>query len=51
MKPVYTAEVAQEIGYQKFRPELHDWIFATAGCLVFVFGIVGLAAWFVPMLT
>lgn len=42
MKPVYSPEVAQELGYQKFSPELKDWIIATLGCLgaLATFGLV-----------
>ena len=34
MKPIFSPEAVQELGYQKYWPELHDWIFGTAICLV-----------------
>ncbi len=33
MRPVFPDDVARELGYQKYEPELHDWILATLGCL------------------
>lgn len=41
MKPLYDEEVARELGYQKYWPELHDWVFTTAGVLVFGIVCVG----------
>ena len=41
MKPMFSPEVAQELGYQEYWPELHDWVFATIACLVGGFVITG----------
>lgn len=42
MKAIFSDEVARELGYQKYWPELHDWVLATCGvlaALVFLAGI------------
>jgi hypothetical protein len=33
MKPIFTEDVAREIGYQKYRPEFVDWVVGTAVCI------------------
>ena len=42
MKKVFDDEVANELGYQKYSPELHDWIFAVVGVLGCYFLFVGI---------
>lgn len=46
MKAVFDEETARELGYQKYWPEWHDWLFATAAVLVFL-AIVFIAAAFI----
>lgn len=42
MRPLFTEEVARELGYQKYWPELHDWVFATIACLLGGFLLTGI---------
>lgn len=42
MKPVFDEEVARSLGYQKYWPELHDWVIAIIATLVVTLAIVGL---------
>lgn len=46
MKAVFDEETARELGYQKYWPEWHDWLFATLGVL-FVLAVVCIVAAFV----
>lgn len=43
MKPAFDEEVARELGYQKYYPELKDWIvviIAVLGCVALVMGTI-----------
>lgn len=43
MKAVFTEEVAQYLGYQKYWPEKKDWVIAIVGCLalgVLIMGVI-----------
>ena len=42
MRPLFSEEVAKELGYQTYWPELHDWIFATVACVLFGFLFTGI---------
>lgn len=44
MKPVFSEEVARELGYQKYWPEKSDWVKGTVFCLA-----VGVIAWSLVM--
>ena len=41
MKPLFDPEVAKELGYQTYWPELSDWIIGTVACLVGGVVVVG----------
>lgn len=42
MKAIFSDEVAQELGYQEYWPELKDWVIATIACLAAGVLFVGL---------
>lgn len=41
MKPVFDEAVTRELGYQKYWPELSDWLVAL-GVVVLALGVVGI---------
>ena len=42
MRKVFSDELAQELGYQKYWPERKDWVIATFGVLVACSVLVGI---------
>ena len=41
LKPIFSEEIARELGYQKYKPELIDWVIGMAASLVIGVFIVG----------
>ena len=49
MKPVFSPEVAQELGYQKYWPEWQDWAFGTLAVLAALGAFMGIVWLFVHL--